>query len=288
MSLHLLTVLFHLGRSLQLHRLKEGRLNDPCHYLMIVTYIQLIEGFIDAMLQVAIQKLLHRFYNLVKRDVLVFINRERLQKPPSFERVKLVSNQLSYYLELYGILFNASICSTERSFLTCIALMLHSLDKVVLYVLHLSQFNGIDGALSVNNLIHDTADLKFVAIDGLFPTLLLLNLGFQCAAIILLHEDMLFKLFYRGSLVLVHQEALFYKADEVVGNLHIFKMLKVEDNLIRIIVRKPARYQEVQNYTKRPYVSFSSDQLRCCVVHDLRRDENSIYTRDFFMQLWMC
>lgn len=89
-----------------------------------------------------------------------------------------MSNQLSYYLELYGILFNASICSTERSFLTCIALMLHSLDKVVLYVLHLSQFNGIDGALSVNNLIHDTADLKFVAIDGLFPTLLLLNLGF--------------------------------------------------------------------------------------------------------------
>ena len=145
---------------------------------MIVTYIQLIKGFIDAMLQIAVQKLLYRFYNLIKRDVLVFIDRERLQKAPSFERVKLVSNQLSHYLELYGILFNTSICSTKRSLLTCITFMLHRLDKIVLYVLHLSQFNGIDGALSVNNLIHDTADLKFVAIDRLFSTLLLLNLGF--------------------------------------------------------------------------------------------------------------
>ena len=99
---------------------------------------------------------------------------------------------------------------------------------------------------------------------------------------------MLLKLFYWGSLVLVYYEALFHETDKVVGNLHILKVLKVEDNLIRIIVRKPARYQEVQNDSKRPYVSFSSDQFRCCVVHDLRRDINSIYTRDFFMQLRMC
>ena len=50
MTLHLLIVLLHLSLFLKFHRAEEGGLYDPYHDFMIVSDIQFVESFIDAVL----------------------------------------------------------------------------------------------------------------------------------------------------------------------------------------------------------------------------------------------
>ena len=79
MPLHFLIVLFHLSCILQSHRTEKSQLNDPYHNFVIIPNIQLIKSLIYAMLQVVIQKLLHRFDHLIQSDRLILIHRQRLQ-----------------------------------------------------------------------------------------------------------------------------------------------------------------------------------------------------------------